>query len=411
MPHHARQSPPAQAKPEMRYACGVTFHFSYRFSLCASLVACTLQPAAPPQRDWEKHTLDTAYRAEGVAIFDVDRDGHMDIVTDEFWYSRGVTPHGIRAPETFDPGSQFGHGFAIYPRDIDGDGWTDIIVAPHPTDVMLWYQNPKGADTRWTAHVITNVGVAGTENPIVVDLFGDGGYELLMGDATNSVLGWYTPAADVNAPWVLHPISGPAFPPAAAYVHGMGAGDVDGDGKLDVLTGSGWFQQTGDRALWKWHPFAFGPSACSRMFAYDVDADGAADVICSRPHDYGLHWWRRDRASLGAEPTFIDVLIDDSVSQMHALRLDDLDGDGVPEIITGKRWWAHFATNDPGVSDPAVLVYYSIKRDHGAVTFTKHVVDDDSGVGIQFAVDDVDGDGKVDIVTSNKKGLHYFRRR
>jgi len=147
------------------------------------------------------------------------------------------------------------------------------------------------------------------------------------------------------------------------------------------------------------------------MFAYDVDADGAADVICSRPHDYGLHWWRRDRASLGAEPTFIDVLIDDSVSQMHALRLDDLDGDGVPEIITGKRWWAHFATNDPGVGDPAVLVYYSIKRDHGAVTFTKHVVDDDSGVGIQFAVDDVDGDGKVDIVTSNKKGLHYFRRR
>jgi hypothetical protein len=133
--------------------------------------------------------------------------------------------------------------------------------------------------------------------------------------------------------------------------------------------------------------------------------------VCSRPHDYGLHWWQQLRSEAGADPTFVDHLIDDTLSQMHALRLDDLDGDGVPEIVTGKRWWAHGPTGDPGVGDPAVLAYYTFRRDGGAVTFDRHDVDQDSGVGVQFSIIDVDGDGKTDIVTANKKGLFYFHQR
>lgn len=148
------------------------------------------------------------------------------------------------------------------------------------------------------------------------------------------------------------------------------------------------------------------------MYAYDVDGDGLADVLCARPHDYGLHWWQPQPPEAGAERTFVDHLVDDSLSQMHALDLVDLDGDGVPELESGKRFWAHGPDGDPGVNDPALLVYYVMRRDAaGGVSFERHTIDDDSGIGTEFVTTDVDGDGKPDVVVSNKKGLFFFHQR
>jgi hypothetical protein len=379
--------------------------------------ACVPGPTGAPT--FVRHVLDEDYRAEGVGVFDVDMDGRLDIVTDQFWYEGpSFTRHEIRTPVLFVPTANYADVFGVFPRDLDGDGFLDIIVAPHVTDAMYWYRNPKGAkDAHWEQHVITPAGVAGLETPFVADLFMDGKPPvLLMTDSTAHALGWYEPPSDPTLPWELHPISvsGSSFVGHLPFTHGIGVGDVDRDSLLDVLTGSGWFQQTSDRTKWSWKPVAFGPdaaNACSRMHAYDFDGDGQNDVLCARPHDYGLFWFRQVKTA-GADPTFEKILIDDELSEMHAVRFEDLDGDHVPEIVTGKRWLAHADGSDPGGLEPSLLVYYSIKgAGTAAVSFEKHVIDDDSGVGGSFSITDVDADCKQDIVTANKKGLFWFQQK
>ncbi|HEX8790299.1 MAG TPA: VCBS repeat-containing protein [Polyangiaceae bacterium] len=365
---------------------------------------------------FEKLTLDTAFRAEGVAVLDVDHDGHLDLATDQYWYA-GPTfaPHEISAPQAFDPATQYSRCQAVFPADFDGDGWTDILVTPFmfdpanpPAEPMLWYQNPRGADVHWTPHEMAPA--TAVETAIFVDLFGDHRREVVMGQDPPLVLSWFAPDAGPTMPWTATDISPTGFAGAGHFTHGLGAGDVNGDGKLDVLTGYGWFQQTPSADAWMWHAFAFGPApadACSDMYAYDFDGDGLADILCSRPHDYGIHWWQQV-----AGGSFVDHVIDTTISQMHALDLVDLDGDGTPELVSGKRWWAHGPSGDPGASDPAVLTAYSfVRKGPGDVVFTRHDIDDDSGVGTQFPVTDVDGDGKPDVVVSNKKGLFLFRQR
>jgi hypothetical protein len=137
------------------------------------------------------------------------------------------------------------------------------------------------------------------------------------------------------------------------------------------------------------------------LSAVDVDGDRVADVVCPHPHTYGLSWWKQR-----PDGSFVENVADRSISQMHALELSDLDGDGKPELVSGKTRYAH--TFDPGAGDPSMLVYYALSPS-GALA--RHDIDDASGVGRQFVVGDVDRDGKPDIVVSNKNGLFFFQGR
>jgi hypothetical protein len=403
---------------------------------------------APPRKApaakvaWKKLVLDRAFRAEGVAVADVNRDGKLDVLVGDVWYENpGNTTdpwkvHVIRQgpkfnPKGYDPHG-YSHSFLCWADDINHDGWPDLIVIDFPGEPCYWYENPGDKGGLWKEHVIWHS--ACNETPQYVDLFGKGQRVLLMGfqpirkmqvqpdglvrlqtTENEGQMAYFTPGKDPTSLWEMHPVSAPSrpgkpVPGTFRYSHGLGVGDLSGDGRLDVLCTDGWWEQPAQQNghPWKFHPANLGP-ACADMYAHDMDGDGKADVISSSAHDFGI-WWHQRQPGGGDSPTFIRRdLFPKLFSESHALHFVDIDGDGLKDLVTGRRWWAHGPKGDPGADGPAVLYWFQAKRDKtGSTRFVPHLIDDDSGVGTQFTILDMNGDGLPDIIISNKKGVFVF---
>jgi hypothetical protein len=405
---------------------------------------CALPAADPPAKDakddtgitWKKTVIDKKFRSEGVAVADVNKDGKMDVLTGEAWYEApDWKMHKIRELGEYGDGmSGYSHSFLCWADDLNGDGYPDLIVIDFPGAPCYWFENPKGDPNKlWAKHIIWHS--ACNETPQYVDLFGDGKHELVMGfqpirkfeggedgkykittTENQGQMAYFTPRKDdPTALWEMHPISGPSepgkeVPGTQRFSHGLGVGDVNGDRRLDVICTGGWWEQPAkvEDQPWTFHPAALGV-ACADIFAYDMDGDGKADLLCSCAHQYGI--WQFTQKEGKDHPEFVKQdLFKDLVSETHALQFVDINGDGLPDLVTGKRFWSH-GKNEPGSDKAAMLYWFEAKKDaDGITTFVPHVIDDDSGVGTQFVVADVNKDGLPDVVTSNKKGTFLFEQ-
>jgi hypothetical protein len=365
---------------------------------------------------WKKTTLDPVFRAEGVAVADVNRDGKIDVLNGEAWYEApSWKRHEIQPLGKYDGLAGYSHTFCCWAEDLNGDGWPDLIVIDFPGEPCYWLENPKGADQHWKKHVIWHS--ACNETPQYVDLLRTGKRVLVMGwqprgQENMGQMAYFTPQADPTTLWEMHPVSEPSapgreIPGTHRFSHGLGVGDLNGDGRADVICTGGWWEQPAkvEDKPWTFHPANLG-EACADMFAYDVDGDGKTDVISSSAHKFGI-WWYQQKP--GGEFLRHD-LFPKLVSETHALHCDDVNGDGVKDLVTGKRIWSH-GRNEPGANDPAMLYWFEARmgRD-GLVRFEPHVIDNDSGIGTQFVVADVNGDKLPDVVVSNKKGTFVFEQ-
>ena len=395
----------------------VSTHLLFVALLIASAAFAEDQPTL-----FKKTQLTDQFYSEGAAIGDFNKDGIMDVVIGPYWYEGpDFTKKHAFAAEDFMTKAYDPHGysknFLAFTWDLTGDGWTDIIICGFPGEETAWYENPKGKDEPWKRHVMLKH--TDNESPTFGDLLGTGKPALIC--MSGGTMGYaMADPANRTGEWIWHPTS----PKMAAYkqfTHGIGFGDVNGDGKMDLLDKDGWYEQPanldGD-PHWKKHPFKFG-SGGAQMFVYDVNGDGKPDVItCIEAHGYGLAWFEQTKDDQG-EITFIKHLImgdkpSDSpyglrFSQMHGIALADMFGDGVLDIVTGKRFWAHGPGGDKDPADPAVLYIFRLVRGpDGKVDYVPYKVDDNSGVGTQVTVGKIAGGKLPDIVVGNKKGGFVF---
>ena len=390
-----------------------------RFTFCVlsmAAVSLWLAPAAwgqagPATISFRKVQIDPVFRAEGVAVADFDGDGRNDVAAGSVYYTApGWKMHSILPePKAFSP-ETYSDAFCCFADDVNRDGRPDLIVVDIPGKPTWWFENPGKEGVAWERHMA--VQVTNNESPIWVDVTGDGRPELVCGyspdpenpDSPQRRMAFAGPGKDPCEPWPVRTFSAENAPGSRKYAHGLGAGDVNGDGRADVVIIEGWWENPADadRPEWTFHEANLGEHA-AHMHVDDFDADGDADVLSSSAHRFGI-WWHEQTPDGWKTRT-----IDDTISQTHAVCMADVNGDGLKDFVTGKRWWAHMG-RDPGAEQPAVVVWYELARKAGRPLWIRHPIDDDSGVGTQFQVTDVNGDGLVDVVTSNKKGVYYFQQ-
>ncbi|MHB8865316.1 MAG: FG-GAP repeat domain-containing protein [Pirellulaceae bacterium] len=346
---------------------------------------------------FKPHQLDAAFRSEGVALADFNGDKELDVAAGNVYYAGPnwkMQPMFGTAQEF--PQKGYSDAFLCFEDDIDRNGAIDLVVVGFPGQKTHWLENPGSAAGEWKKHLA--VENTGNESPDYVDVDGDGVRELVFINGNRCALA--RPGKDPTALWAISVLAGPADP---APGHGLGIGDVNGDGRNDVLIPNGWWEQPAQPTTGPWTFHAAELSGGAQLCVADLDGDGDQDVLGSSAHAYGIAWTEQSAEGWKVH------MIDDVDSQTHAIHLADMNGDGLTDFVTGKRYWAHNG-HDPGSYEPAVLCWYEMARENGEVTWIKHLIHNDSGVGLHFRVLDLNGDGLLDIVTSNKKGVYYFEQ-
>jgi len=381
-----------------------------------ALLLLTTLPGVTASPKWVVHAINGKSEFEAAGVFDVDGDGKLDIVSGDTWYqSPSWTASKVR--EVTKQGTYF-NDFATLPMDVNGDSKIDFVTCAYFPKNVGWVENPGEKGKEWTYHEIDLPGTS--EAAVLVDLNRDGKPDVLP-NVTGRVVWYELQEAGPTPKWKKHDFG------TEAAGHGVGSGDVNGDGRIDLLTPKGWFEGPEDpkAETWVWHPEWNLGATGIQILARDIDGDGLADLVHGMGHNYGLFWSKQIKGSDGKR-SWERKDIDLSVASVHTLLWADLDGDGHEELVTGKRVYAHEV--EAGATDGSVVSTYAFDKKSGkwnrSILFQgqpaanapagpqrnaqKDFPPGTVGTGLQMTAIDIDVDGDIDLVCPGKSGLYLL---
>ncbi|MFO0941060.1 MAG: FG-GAP-like repeat-containing protein [Pirellulales bacterium] len=411
---------------------------AFVFLMLGAMCRCSGFQSEPNRTDggveFISHALNLESEFSAAGKLDVNNDGQPDIVCGAYWYE---APHWKR--HRFREVEQIRGRFDDYSNlvvDVDRDGAQDIVSVNYRSKSLYWVRNPgvgKSKETSdpgsqksqsselWETIVIDHPGTSETGQ--LADLDADGKLDILP--AGTNFAAWYRfVIEDGKVTWKKHDL------PEQLIGHGIGVGDLNGDGRTDVIGSKGWAQAPlnprEDR--WVWHDeFSLARDCSIPILCWDVDSDGDLDLVWSRAHDVGLYWTEQieshastvsvdkliaDHQAIGMIATrkWVTHAIDTSWSNIHTLMTADLDGDGKLELVAGKRYLAHDG-KDPGEYDPLSIAWY--KFDNSFRIWQRNVIGygGPCGIDLDSFCADMDQDGDIDIVAPSRIGLHWLENR
>ena len=349
---------------------------------------------------YDKFLIDPFNKCEACSAFDVNNDGVTDIVCGEYWYQGPdfKTRHKI-CGINYD--GDYIWDFSDYPMDVNKNGYLDIITGNWWDGGLFWRENPGKKGGEWATNKIMDL--TNVETIRYYDIDGCGEAEIF-------------PNCPGEPPFFVKLNNGKFTKHVIGEKnagHGMGVGDIDGDGLMEVILTTGIYKmKNGDPyGLWDYSDeFTLKHAWSVPVIAHDVNGDGVTDIIAGYGHNYGLSWY--EQKIVNGARTWTEHVIDSAWSQYHDMQLADIDNDGELELVTGKRYKAHNG-NDPGDDGEVFICYYKF-RDGGMY---RHIIDygtpedGHSGVGIYFWLHDFEGSGYKSIVAPGKEGLYLFRPR